>query len=93
MAILEALSLGTPVLVAPSCGIANDLRKFEDRFVPVTDDLKDLVDHVNYWIENVPSFTFQQSISDFCRQKFGIKNTCELISGIYERELRDISGN
>ena len=39
MVILEALAVGTPVLVMPSCGFAETLKTFEPNFVAASEDL------------------------------------------------------
>lgn len=84
MIILEALSLGTPVIVAPSCGIADTLQKFNTHFVPKGDDLADFVNCTKYWMTNTPSYSQQQDISDFCKRSFGIVEVSGAISNIYE---------
>ena len=43
MIVLEALSVGTSVLVMPSCGISGTLLNYDSRFVSPTEDIEGLV--------------------------------------------------
>lgn len=85
MVILEALAVGIPVLVMPSCGFAEILRNFNPNFVSKTESysgLKSTFEVVlrNNFLENSPS-----EIALFCREYFGIKKVVDLLETNYAR--------
>jgi glycosyltransferase involved in cell wall biosynthesis len=85
MVILEALAVGTPVLIMPSCGFAEILRNFNPNFVSKTESysgLKSAFEALlrNNFLEKSPS-----EITLFCRETFGIKKVVDLLETCYTR--------
>ena len=88
MVILEALSIGTPVLVMPSCGISTELRLFNSHFVAQSGDFQGLL----MQFELIKEFEFfpnlQIEIANFCRDRFGIENVVASLETEYMRALK-----
>jgi glycosyltransferase involved in cell wall biosynthesis len=84
MVILEALSVGTPVLIMPSCGFAVLLEKFDSDFVAISEDSAGLIAS----FRSQKEFNFQKnslrSIVDFCQDKFGISYVVDQLLPTYE---------
>ena len=89
MVILEALSVGTSVLVMPSCGIAQVLKQFRSSFVSKTEDIEGLVGSVREFL-NGSNSTSRDKIINFCRSQFSIESVCNDLEQIY---LKLISSN
>jgi glycosyltransferase involved in cell wall biosynthesis len=87
MVILEALSVGTPVIVMPSCGFADRLEKFEPKFVAKTEDLSGLIEAL---IQQISANFLNKSrfeIINFCRNEFGISRVTDQLTGEYLRVI------
>jgi len=81
MVILEAMAVGTQVLIMPSCGFASQLEKFESSFVADTEDLPGLVKSLNQQRSQKYSNKSHTEIINFCTTKFGIASvTSELLA-------------
>lgn len=84
MVILEALAVGTPVLIMPSCGFAKELEYFESNFVSPTEDFAGL----RIALQKIVSDNFQSKnrseIIDYCREKFGIETVVNRLTQTYE---------
>ena len=84
MVILEALAVGTPVLIMPSCGFAKELEYFESNFVSPTEDFAGL----RIAFQKIVSDNFQSKnrseIIDYCREKFGIETVVNRLTQTYE---------
>jgi glycosyltransferase involved in cell wall biosynthesis len=87
MVILEALAVGTPVLVMPSCGFAEKLKKFESSFVADTEDLYGLNDSLNRQKSGQYRNKSHMEIAQFCATEFGIKSVVDLLLGEYKKAL------
>jgi len=87
MVILESLAVGTPVLVMPSCGIANQLADFEATFVAKSEDQNG----INYSFQKSLDGSFQikprEAIRAFCTEKFGISSVVDRLLHSYRRAL------
>lgn len=87
MVILESLAVGTPVLVMPSCGIANQLADFEATFVAKSEDQNG----INYSFQKLLDDSFQikprEAIRAFCTEKFGISSVVDQLLHSYRRAL------
>ena len=73
MVILEALAVGTPVLVMPSCGFAEKLKRFESSFVADTEDLPGIIFALNSQKANQYLKKSHFEIIQFCFNEFSIK--------------------
>lgn len=88
MVILEALAVGTPVLVMPSCGFAEKLKRFESSFVAATEDLSGLIDSLNHLKSNRYRNKSQTEIAQFCASEFGIESVVNQLLSEYKKALR-----
>ena len=86
MVILESLSVGTPVLVMPSCGIAPELKKFKSYFVSNTEDLDGLIEAVDAFLSET-NVNIAEEIVEFCIRNFSIQSVCAEIEKIYRNSI------
>jgi glycosyltransferase involved in cell wall biosynthesis len=85
MVVLEALAVGTPVLVMPSCGFADILKKFEPSFVANSEDFLGLSGSFEKRLASRNLSKSREEIIDFCNQEFGISSvTDQLLLGYKE---------
>lgn len=82
MVILEAISVGTPVLVMPSCGIATTLATFDPSFVGKSEDFKGLKEAFDLIFRR--GFRFDRAkLIAFTEQHFGIQAVTEKLMEFY----------
>lgn len=87
MIILEALAVGTPVLVMPSCGISHVLANFEPRFVSPTEDVGGLQVALQQNLEsNFHNLTIWE-IASFCNEVFGIHSVVTTLCSLYQKAV------
>jgi glycosyltransferase involved in cell wall biosynthesis len=87
MVILEALAVGTPVLVMPSCGFAETLKTFEPNFVAASEDLTGLLKSFEKQFASNYSNKTQPEIIDFCTRVFGISSVTDKLIASYKEAL------
>jgi glycosyltransferase involved in cell wall biosynthesis len=87
MVILEALAVGTSVLVMPSCGFAEKLKRFESTFVADTEDLYGLKDSLIRQKTGQYRNKSHLEIAQFCAAEFGIESVVNLLLGEYMKAL------
>jgi glycosyltransferase involved in cell wall biosynthesis len=87
MVILEALAVGTPVLVMPSCGFSEKLKRFESSFVADTEDLYGLNDSLNRQKTGQYRNKSSTEIMNFCAEEFGIQSVVNQLLGEYKKAL------
>lgn len=87
MVVLEALAVGTQVLVMPSCGFAEELRKFESSFVANTEDVSSLSNSLNLQKLSKYRNKSQMEIVQFCAAEFGIESVTNRLLGEYKKAL------
>jgi len=87
MVILEAMAVGTPVLVMPSCGFAEKLKRFEASFVADSEDLSGLIDSLNHQKSIKYLRKSHTEIINFCAEEFGIESVTEQLLGKYKKAL------
>jgi glycosyltransferase involved in cell wall biosynthesis len=85
MVILEALAVGIPVLVMPSCGFAEILRNFNPNFVSIAETYSGLKATFESLLRNNFSENSPSEITLFCREYFGIKRVVDLLESNYTR--------
>jgi len=90
MVILEALSVGTPVLVMPSCGLAETLKTFNPDFVVEIESESGLMESFSKLIGKL-AFISPQSIVDFCKKTFSISSVCQNLNFYYSECLRKLN--
>ncbi len=87
MVILEALAVGTPVLVMPSCGFAEKLKRFESSFVADIEDLSGLSDALNRQKSGKYRNKSRAEINNFCAAEFGIASVTNQLLGEYKKAV------
>ena len=86
MVILEAISIGTPVLVMPSCGIAPKLAVFNHAFVSKSEDLDGLVQ--SFEALQAKEFRIDKlELINFAKKHFGIDKVVDKLSAVYYAAL------
>lgn len=86
MVILEALSVGTPVLVMPSCGFAAKLSFFNSDFVAESETTEGLISTYNRLVGTIPDID-KREIINFCAKTFGISKVCSILEKSYKNIL------
>jgi len=87
MVILESLAVGTPVLVMPSCGIANQLAVFEATFVAESEDQNGINNSFQKSFSSSFQIKSREAIRAFCAEKFGIFSVVDRLLQNYQRVL------
>lgn len=83
MIVLESLALGTPVLVMPSCGIAEELFKINPNFVAQSEDTDGLLISFDKLINDTKNNLSRKAISDNCKRFFGIEKSTSVLQERY----------
>ena len=89
MVVLEALAVGTPVLIMPSCGIASLLKDNYPMMVIESDD-EDLFLASKNLLEQGYSIEFRKELQNFCNQRFGIEGVVEKLETVYLKVMMNI---
>jgi glycosyltransferase involved in cell wall biosynthesis len=87
MIVLEALSVGTLVLIMPSCGISQSLSNFEPNFVAQTEDVNGLEVILEKHLASSFTSPSNSQIKAFCEEEFGIGTVVSSLSKIYLKEI------
>ncbi len=87
MVVLEALAVGTPVLIMPSCGFASQLEKFESSFVADTEDLRGLIKSLNQQKSRKYENKTHTEIINFCTKEFGIVSVTNQLLSEYKKAV------
>lgn len=88
MIVIEALSVGTPVLVFPSCGISKTISKCNPDFVAPGEAVNDLAISLEKILKNYDHFSAQQII-DFCQIYFNMTTIGEKVLSSYLEALEN----
>ncbi len=87
MVVLETLSVGTPVLVMPSCGLAKELYKHDARFVATSESVEGLIESF-LGMENRTQFVKNTAaLSQYCKNTFGISSVVNRLETIYRKVM------
>ena len=89
MIVLESLSVGTPVLVMPSCGLANDLRKYAPEYVAVEESLEGLISGIEALKNRTRLNKEVGELIRFCENTFGISKVADRLEAIYKKAEKD----
>jgi glycosyltransferase involved in cell wall biosynthesis len=89
MIVLESLAVGTPVLVMPSCGLAETLRKFQENYVAKSESFNGLAESFSSLIDKNETMESRQEIREFCSNNFGIIKVTESLIATYLEVLSD----
>jgi glycosyltransferase involved in cell wall biosynthesis len=84
MVILEAMAVGTPVLIMPSCGFAKNLASFEPKFVSHTEDIAGLFSRFQEQLDDGFQSKSRNAILNFCNENFGISSVVDRLVGSYK---------
>lgn len=87
MVVLEALSVGTSVLVMPSCGFAYELKKFDTNFVAIGEEVEGLIQIFQFYVDSDFIFRSRDEVRDFCTNTFGISNVTDKLNDLYKQVL------
>jgi len=90
MIVLESLSVGTPVLVMPSCGLSADLQSREPAFVAVSEDFDGLVASFSKISNQTKSPTERITLSKYCEAAFGVSGVVDRLEKIYKEVVPNV---
>ena len=88
MAVLEALAVGTPVLVMPSCGLAETLRNFEQSFVATSESFAGLLESFNKHLVKDFGNKSRKEIYEFCAEMFGMEAVVDSLLQVYKGSIK-----
>lgn len=89
MVVLESLSVGTPVLVMPSCGLAIELWQYAPEFVAVEESFDGLISGIEA-IKNRTRINKEVGeLIRFCENTFGISKVADKLEAIYRKVEKD----
>jgi len=83
MVILEALAVGIPVLIMPSCGFAKDLALFEPKFVSQSEDVVGLCSTFQKQLDDGFQSKSNDAILNYCNESFGIASVVDRLVASY----------
>jgi glycosyltransferase involved in cell wall biosynthesis len=83
MVILEALAVGIPVLIMPSCGFAKDLALFEPKFVSQSEDVVGLCSTFQKQLDDGFQSKSSDAILEYCNESFGISSVVDRLVASY----------
>ncbi len=84
MVVLESLSVGTPVLIMPSCGISSNLSEVFPEMVSRSADFDGLLSSFLNLVKYDFNPEFYSKILRFCRETFSIKRVTEQLEETYK---------
>ena len=90
MVVLESLAVGTPVLVMPSCGFAETLRKFEENYVAKTESSAGLEASLAAQLSSSKTLKSREEIREFCSTTFGITKVTDDLVATYMEALNHV---
>jgi glycosyltransferase involved in cell wall biosynthesis len=91
VSVLEALSVGTPVLVNPSCGFSDILKSYDLRYVADKDSESSLYSAFLSFYNKPVSFQERLEIQEFTKMNFSIREVVERLVQIYGNKNTKIS--
>jgi glycosyltransferase involved in cell wall biosynthesis len=86
MVILEALSVGTPVLVMPTCAISSLLASCNPYFVAHEASIDGLIKSFEELTQSLPNIS-RKSLVEFCAKNLSISKVCDDLTDVYENIL------
>ena len=91
MVVLEALAVGTPVLIMPSCGLADSLRSFQESYVATSESMDGVKESFQMQLnENFKSKSRTQ-ISEFISKTFGINSVASSLLQVYRKAIENVN--
>jgi len=89
MVVLEALAVGTPILIMPSCGIASLIKDNYPMMVLESDD-EDIFLASKKLLEQGYSIEFRKELQNFCNKNFGIEGVEDKLETVYLKVMMNI---
>jgi glycosyltransferase involved in cell wall biosynthesis len=89
MVVLEALAVGTPILIMPSCGIASLIKDNYPMMVLESDD-EDIFLASKKLLEQGYSIEFRKELQNFCNKNFGIEGVVDKLETVYLKVMMNI---
>ncbi len=84
MIVLEALSTGTPVLIMPSCGLAESIREFDETFVATSETIQGLMESFERQLDSNFNTKSAASIINYCKANHSIEAIAQELLLTYE---------
>lgn len=85
MVVLEALSVGTPVLIMPSCALSRPISRSMPDLVANKEDLEGLIEA----FEKIKKSDFlveeREKVQAYCRENFGMDSIVKTVTSIYQK--------
>ena len=88
MVILESLAVGTPVLIMPSCGLAQELKEFDVNYVAKSESVAGIMESFEQQYKAKFQSKSQIEILEFCRERFNIQSICKSLELVYDNVLK-----
>ncbi len=83
MVILEAIAVGTSVLIMPSCGLADSLRNYNPDFVSENEEIDEIVRTFNRIVCSKIDQEKRTNIRNFAQKEFSIAAVADVLIEIY----------
>ena len=93
MIVLESLSVGTPVLIMPSCQIAELIRITFPKLVANKDTTEALFPKFRDLVESQTTEADRAALIDFCRNTFNQSEVIAQLNLIYQSEISEFLGH
>lgn len=90
MIIIEAMSVGTPGLVMPSCGFSELLKTFDENCVAASEDINGLRVSVAALIQRRFLVERRKEIQNYCNDIFSIKSVATDLEEIYSSAISNV---
>lgn len=88
MVILESLAVGTPVLIMPSCGLAQELKEFDVNYVARSETVAGILESFEQQYKAKFQSKSQIEIQEFCWERFNIQSICKSLELVYDNVLK-----
>jgi glycosyltransferase involved in cell wall biosynthesis len=88
MVVLEALAVGTPVLIMPSCGLAQELEKFDTNYVAKSETVAGIMESFDQQYIGKFRSKSKSEIQTFCNERFNIQSICKTLEMIYKNAIK-----
>jgi glycosyltransferase involved in cell wall biosynthesis len=87
MIVLEALSVGTPVLINSVCGQSEEIRRNNNHFIYDGADSESLIEAFNSLGPSKIDSSYRNSLNKKYEKIFGINQVWEIVMGYYDNTI------
>lgn len=87
MIVLEALAVGTPTLIMPSCGISKMIQKVQPELIATSEDEKGLFSAFTQLFNKVVSHDNRVTYHSLCLQLFDIRTVTSKLEDFYNKAV------